>query len=141
MSLQICSALILLVILLLYPGIQHTSQDEYGKLLIEVNILEQEIEYLEAENEIENLQRIFGFYFDKKLWSQAADLFSDNASVEFGGGGVYTGKDRILEYFQTLGSEGPEEGVLNDHMQLQPVIHVLSKTEAKGRWHHFSQSD
>jgi hypothetical protein len=108
-------------------------------MLIEVNILEQEIEYLEAENEIENLQRIFGFYFDKKLWSQAADLFADNASVEFGGGGVYTGKDRILEYFQTLGSEGPEEGVLNDHMQLQPVIHVLSKTEAKGRWHHFSQ--
>ncbi len=133
------SAVALLLILLLYPQAHCASPNEYEKLAMEVISLEQEIERLEAENKIENLQRIFGFYFDKKLWSQAADLFTDNASVELGGDGIYIGKDRILEYFKTLGAEGPEEGVLNDHMQLQPVIHVLSETEAKGRWHHFSQ--
>ena len=139
MPLHIFPAIILLLILLLYPRVQYSSPDEYGELVREINVLEQEIESLEAENEIENLQRIFGFYFDKKLWSQAADLFTDNASVEIGGDGVYLGKHRILEYFRTFGAEGPEEGVLNDFMQLQPVIHVLSKTEGKGRWHLFSQ--
>jgi ketosteroid isomerase-like protein len=139
MSFHILSAIVFLMILLLYPRVQYSSPDEYGELVKEVNVLEQEIENLEAENEIENLQRIFGFYFDKKLWSQAADLFTDSASVEIGGDGVYLGKNRILEYFRTFGTEGPEEGVLNDHMQLQPVIHVLSKTEARGRWHLFSQ--
>jgi hypothetical protein len=136
---QIFSALVLFLIILFYPRIQYSSSDEYVELVMEANILEQEIESLEAENEIENLQRIFGFYFDKKLWSQAADLFTDNATAELGGDGIYLGKHRILEYFKTFGAEGPEEGILNDHMQLQPVIHVLSETEAKGRWHHFSQ--
>ena len=140
MSVPLYSALALLLIILLYPRIQYSNPDEYGELLKEVNLLEQEIEGLEAENEIENLQRIFGFYFDKKLWSQASDLLTDNASVEIGGDGVYLGKDRILEYFRTLGLEGPEEGVLNDFMQLQPIIHVISKTEAMGRWHLFSQA-
>ena len=128
MSVPLYSALALLLIILLYPRIQYSNPDEYGELVREANILEQEIESLKAENEIENLQRIFGFYFDKKLWSQAADLFTDNASVEIGGDGIYLGKSRILEYFRTFGAEGPEEGVLNDFMQLQPVIHVLSKT-------------
>ena len=139
MPLHIFSAVVLLLILLLYPRIQYSSPDEYGELVKDANVLEQEIESLEAENEIENLQRIFGFYCDKKLWSQAADLFIDNASVELGGDGIYLGKNRILEYFRTFGAEGPEEGILNDFMQLQPVIHVLSKTEARGRWHLFSQ--
>jgi uncharacterized small protein (DUF1192 family) len=139
MPLHIFSAIVLLLILLLYPRVQYSSPDEYGELVREINVLEQEIESLEAENEIENLQRIFGFYFDKKLWSQAADLFTDNASVEIGGDGVFLGKHKILEYFSTFGAEGSEEGVLNDFMQLQPVIHVFSETEAKGRWHLFSQ--
>jgi ketosteroid isomerase-like protein len=139
MSLPLLSALLLFLILLLFPRVQYSSPDEYGELLKEANLLEQEIEGLEAENEIENLQRIFGFYFDKKLWTEAADLFTDNATVEIGGDGVYLGKKTILEYFKTLGLEGPEEGVLNDQMQLQPVIHVISKTEARGRWRLFSQ--
>ena len=79
MSVHIFSAVALLLIIILYPRIQYSGPDEYGELVREANILEQEIERLEAENEIENLQRIFGFYFDKKLWSQAADLFTDNA--------------------------------------------------------------
>ncbi len=118
---------------------QNSDSNEQDILVKDVQVIEGEIELLEAENEIENLQRAFGFYFDKKLWTLATDLFTDDASVEIGGDGVYIGKTRILKYFRTFGTEGPEEGILNDHMQLQPVIHVISDTEAKGRWHHFSQ--
>lgn len=118
---------------------QDAKLDEWHALTAEAQALESEINRLEAKNEVEKLQRIFGYYFDKQLWSQAADLFADNGTVELGGDGVYVGKERILQYFNTMGAEGPQEGVLNDHMQLQAVVHVISPNRAKGRWHHFSQ--
>ncbi|MDY6984719.1 MAG: nuclear transport factor 2 family protein, partial [Pseudomonadota bacterium] len=63
-----------------------------------------------------------------------------DATLEWGGSGVYAGKDRILAYFNTWGAEGPQQGILNDHMQLQPVITVSADgMTAQGRWHHFSQ--
>ncbi len=106
----------------------------------EVVLMQQEVTRLEAENEIENLQRIFGFYFDKNEWVQAADLFTEDATLEWGGSGVYAGKAHILAYLQTWGAEGPQQGILNDQMQLQPVITIAPDgTTAQGRWHHFSQ--
>lgn len=112
---------------------------EAASLAHEVGMLEARIGQLEAENEIENLQRIYGFYIDKQLWTQAADLFTEDATYEAGGSGVYRGRERILEYFHSQGPEGPNEGILNEHMQLQPVIHVSADGTAQGRWHHFSQ--
>lgn len=102
--------------------------------------LRDQIVMLEAEHDIENLQGIFGFYYDKNEWQQAADLFTDDATFEWGGSGVYVGKARILGYLNTLGKEGPQEGILNDQMQLQPVITVAANGKsAKARWHQFSQ--
>jgi hypothetical protein len=95
---------------------------------------------LEDEDEIEKLQRIFGFYFDEALWSEAAALFAEDAAVELGGRGVYVGPERILAFFRTLGEEGPRDGRLYDHMQLQPVVHVAPDgRSAKARWRLFSQ--
>jgi hypothetical protein len=92
-----------------------------------------------AHTKLENLQRIFGFYIDKQLWHQAADLFTKDATYEDSGSGVYVGREAILAYLQSLGAEGPQPNVLNDHMQLMPVIDLISATRARGRWHHFSQ--
>jgi len=130
----------LLPICLLLTSLNAGAQD--GVLLSlakDIAQAEMEIQLLEDENEVENLQRIFGFYIDKHQWTQAADLFTDDATLEIGGSGVYVGKARILEYFKRMGAEGPQEGILNDHMQLQPVVHVSPDGTAKGRWHHFSQ--
>lgn len=113
--------------------------DEATALAIEMARLEQEITLLEDENAVENLQRIFGFYTDKHQWLQAADLFADDATLEIGGSGVYAGRERILQFLQSLGAAGPQEGILDDHMQLQPVVHVYPDGTAKGRWHQFSQ--
>ena len=128
--------------LLLVPCVSFSqTAEEYdiARIAGEIAGLEMEMVLLEDENEVENLQKIFGFYIDKHQWPQAADLFADNATLEIGGSGVYVGKARILAYLQSLGAEGPQEGILNDHMQLQPVIHVSTDGTAKGRWHHFSQ--
>jgi hypothetical protein len=102
--------------------------------------LAQEAQRLEDENTIENLQRIYGFYIDKGFWSEAADLFAAEATIEVGGSGVFVGKDRVLQYLRSQGAEFPQEGRLNDQMQLQPIIHVAPDGRtAKARWHSFSQ--
>jgi hypothetical protein len=115
------------------------SDTELQQLALEVAQFEAEIASLEAENAIENLQRIYGFYVDKNQWTQAADLFAENGTIEIGGEGVYVGKAHILAYLQSKGAEGPQQGILNDQMQLQPVISVYSDGTAQGRWHNFSQ--
>ncbi len=101
--------------------------------------LEAAVVNLEDEKQLENLQRIFGFYIDKNMWTEAADLFADDGSLEIGGSGIYQGKERVRAYLQSLGGEGPQHGILNDHMQLQPVITLLADGSARGRWRHFSQ--
>lgn len=90
---------------------------------------------LEDQDAVENLQATFGFYFDKGLWNDAADLFARNGTFEYGQSGVYIGKDRIRRAMLLFGPQGLAQGYLNNHMMLQPVIVVApdGKT-ATGRW-------
>ena len=102
--------------------------------------LAHEVQLLADQDEIENLQRIYGYYIDKGQWSQAAALFTDNARFEIGGRGVFKGKSRVLDYLRAVGPEGAQEGRLYDNMQLQPIVHVAPDgMTAKGRWHLFAQ--
>jgi len=93
--------------------------------------------HLDAVNELRNLQAIYGYYFDKALWDEVVDLFTENGTMELGTNGVYVGKARIREYLYSLtgGKPGLRHGELNNHFQLSPVITVApdGKT-AKARW-------
>ncbi|HUO67736.1 MAG TPA: nuclear transport factor 2 family protein, partial [Gammaproteobacteria bacterium] len=102
--------------------------------------LERDIARLEDEKAIEKLQRVYGFYTDKQFWSQAADLFAANGTIEVGGRGVYVGKERVLAFLKLFGPESPQAGRLFDQMQLQPIVDVAPDGRtAKGRWHMFAQ--
>lgn len=95
---------------------------------------------LADQDAIENLQRIYGFYLDKGLWSEAASLFTDDAEMEIQNRGIFRGRERILAYLRATGPEGLQAGRLFDHMQLQPVTHVAADGRtARGRWHLFAQ--
>ncbi len=95
---------------------------------------------LADQDTIENLQRIYGFYIDKGLWSEAAALFTDDAELEIQGRGVFRGRERILAYLRAVGPEGLQSGRLYDQMQLQPVTNVAADGKtARGRWHLFAQ--
>jgi hypothetical protein len=98
------------------------------------------IQRLEDESAVENLQRIYGFYVDKQLWKEAADLFADDGTLEIGGQGVFIGKPRVLEYLVRISPEGLMRGRLFNHIQLQPIVDVApdGKT-AKGRWRFLSE--
>jgi hypothetical protein len=90
---------------------------------------------LEDQDAVENLQATFGFYFDKGLWNEAADLFARSGSFEYGLSGVYIGQDRIRRAMLLFGPQGLAQGYLNNHMQLQPVIVVAENGRtATGRW-------
>jgi hypothetical protein len=85
---------------------------------------------------VQNLQAAYGYYVDKGLWEDAAQLFAEDGTLELAGRGVYIGRERVRAYLHHLPPYG--HGMLYNHMQLQPVIHVDSEAgTAKGRWRSF----
>lgn len=93
------------------------------------------VERLEDQVAIETLQATFGYYFDKGLWNEAADLFARDGRFEYGQRGVYVGQDRIRRALLLFGPRGLAPARLNNHMQLQNVIVVApGGRTATGRW-------
>jgi len=87
-----------------------------------LDALDARITRLEDLNQIERLQRAYGYFVDKSQWRQLAELFTDDATLEIGGKGIFLGKARVLEYMQTaFGPDGAKEGVLANHMQFQSI--------------------
>jgi len=99
--------------------------------------LQLEVQKMEDIKAIKTLQRAYGYYVDQAMWDEVADLFTDDATAEFAKGGVYVGKERIRQFFYTVGGNktGLIYGQLNEHIQLQPVVHLSADgNTAKARW-------
>lgn len=79
---------------------------------------------LEDELAVLNLQRTYGYHVDRGQWRQAAALFAPDATREVGQAGVYVGRDRIRQSFALAAPDGLRKGQLNDHLQLEPIVHV-----------------
>jgi hypothetical protein len=79
---------------------------------------------LNDESEVENLQHIYGYYVDRKMWDDVADLFAADGTMEFGRQGVYAGKSSIRRALNQYGPAGLREGELNDHLQFQTLVHI-----------------
>jgi len=94
---------------------------------------------LADERQIERVQRAYGYYVDKAMWDNVADLFATNGTLEIGGRGVFVTKARVLQYMRIgLGPDGPRAGIVIDHTQFQGVVHVAPDGQtAKGRWRAF----
>jgi acetyl esterase/lipase len=88
---------------------------------------QQQVDRVEAYEEIENLESAYGYYLDKNLWNDLADLFATDGSIELAQRGVYQGQDHVRAFLFKVfgrGKEGPVAGRLGNHLQLQPVIDV-----------------
>ena len=106
-----------------------------------VAALDAETAYIEAITKIQRLGRAFGFYTDKGYFGEAADLFAEDATFQWGNDGVYRGKARIRELLTRHGGGSMKEGPglpfgrLNLRMQLQPVVTVAADGKtAQARW-------
>jgi len=103
----------------------------------EIEVLTLRVEKLEGVRAVKKLQRAFGYYVDRGLWGEAADLFADDGTIEIGIDGVYQGRERIREYLKRLhgGQEGLVYGQLNEWVTLQPAIAVAADgRSATARW-------
>lgn len=103
----------------------------------EIDALVERVQDLEAQRAIKKLQNAFGYYVDRGLWGEAADLFTAEGTIEIGRDGVYQGNERIREYLKRLhgGQEGLIYGQLNEWVTLQPAIDVAEAGDrATARW-------
>jgi hypothetical protein len=98
------------------------AADEGTSTARRLDELDARITCLEDLNAIERLQRTYGYLVDKAQWGPLGDLFSQDATLEIGGRGIYVGKDRVLAYMQTgFGADGTRADRLMNHMQFQPI--------------------
>src|SRR5690606_29447786 len=80
----------------------HAQSSKAQNIDAQIDRLTQRVEQLEGTRAVKKLQRAFGYYIDRGLWTEAADLFADDGTIEIGLDGVYAGKARIAEYLRRL---------------------------------------
>ena len=89
--------------------------------------LQERVQRLNDETQVQNLQHIYGYYLDRKMWDDVADLFEEQGSFEVAGRGMYAGKDRIRRAMEALYGPFPlRNGELFDHVNLSTVATLSS---------------
>ncbi|HXC59114.1 MAG TPA: nuclear transport factor 2 family protein [Steroidobacteraceae bacterium] len=82
---------------------------------------------LNDETEVLNLQHAFGYYLDRKLYDDVADLFAADGSLDFASRGAYVGRDHIRKALETFFGATPlARGELFDHIMMDPVVTVAA---------------
>jgi hypothetical protein len=116
---------------------QRPAQAQGEGIDAQIDALTVRVERLEGARAVKKLQRAFGYYMDRGLWSEVVDLFAADGTLEIGIDGVYVGKERIREYLKRLhgGKEGLIYGQLNEWVTLQPAVTVARDgRSATARW-------
>jgi hypothetical protein len=88
--------------------------------------LDRRVARLVDESEVINLQHAYGYYVDRKLWDDVADLFAPDGTMELGLQGVYRGQASIRRALDQFGPQGIAAGELNDHLQLEMIVTVAA---------------
>ncbi|MCP5144379.1 MAG: nuclear transport factor 2 family protein [Gammaproteobacteria bacterium] len=111
------------------PGRSRSGTVEIDDFAGMLHQAEQSVGRVRDWHEIENLISAYGYYLDKNLWNDLADLFAVDGAMELAQRGVYKGRERVRDFLLHVfgrGSEGPVEGRLGNHIQMQPVINVAA---------------
>lgn len=91
-------------------------------LAARLSVVEKRLQQLDDASDVQNLQHAYGFYVDRKLWDDVADLFTSDATMELGLRGVYSGKASIRRALDQFGTGGLKTGELNDGLQLETIV-------------------
>ncbi|KAK0716398.1 hypothetical protein B0H67DRAFT_646026 [Lasiosphaeris hirsuta] len=110
------------------PGKEVVETREEG-----VEELTRRIEALNDEDEVKNLQHAYGYYLDRRMWTDVEDLFGDGAGGNWGGVftvdnvGSWSGKGGVRKALEKwMGPEGLKQGVLNEHLIFNTIVSVRS---------------
>jgi len=96
---------------------------------------------LQDETSVQNLQHSYGYYLDRKLWDDIADLFADDGTLEIAQRGVYVGRERIRKALEVFFGPHPlRKGELFDHINVGTVVTISADgTSARARTTQLSQ--
>ena len=87
--------------------------------------LSKHVRALADETQVQNLQHSYGYYLDRKMWDDVADLFTEDGTIEVGQRGTYAGKVRIRRALEVLYGPSPlRKGELFDHINLATVVTI-----------------
>jgi hypothetical protein len=107
-----------------------TSQESPA---VRLAAIERRVSAMNDEDKVRNLQNAYGYYVDRKMWDDVTDLFTSDGVLELAAG-VYKGVKGIRRALEISGPAGLKHGQLNDHMQLDMTVSILSGgTEARAR--------
>ncbi|MBB5986855.1 nuclear transport factor 2 family protein [Sphingobium lignivorans] len=79
---------------------------------------------LADEDAVRNLQNIYGYYLDRRMWDDALDLFAPDGSHASAGTGLHRGREGIRAMLERDGPAGLNHGDLNDHVMLDLIVCV-----------------
>ena len=115
-----------------------------GALDARLDALEAQVVAAEDVAAIKRLQRQYGYYVDKGMWEDLADLYTDDAVANYPAG-TYVGHDSIRKHLYMnvgggqVGEIGLADNRIYNHMNIQPVVHLEPGGQtAKGRWRAFA---
>jgi hypothetical protein len=74
----------------------------------------------------QNIASAFGYYLDRGMYEDIADLFTPDGQIDVAGQGVYNGRAGVLKYLGRFGKAGLQPGELNDHPLLMPLVSISS---------------
>ena len=83
------------------------------------------IRRLNDEDEVRNLQHAYGYYVDRKMWTDVVDLCAEDAVVVIAGAGEYRGRAGVRRALERMGPENLSYGQLNEHMIFDLIVEVL----------------
>ncbi|KAH6663480.1 hypothetical protein B0J14DRAFT_256881 [Halenospora varia] len=91
-----------------------------------VEDLEKRVERMNDEDEVRNLQHAYGYYVDRRMWSDVVDLFVSNSTAKIDGLGTYAGSSGVRQAMEKRdGPEGLTQGFLNDRPIFDTIVEVL----------------
>ena len=107
-----------------------TDTNQIAALESRLADLEKRLTVREDELDIRKLQHLYGYLIDKCMYNETVDLWTEDGEVRFFGG-VWKGKEGVrrlyVHRFQsrfTYGNNGPIDGFLLDHPQMQDIINI-----------------
>jgi hypothetical protein len=112
----------------------HYTPDEAGKLLPDrvaatpraADDLAREANLLLEHGWAQNVVAAYGYYLDRGMYDDIADLFAADAVIDVAGQGTYRGADGVRRFLGRFGGPGLDHGELNDRPQLMPLASIAA---------------
>lgn len=86
--------------------------------------LNKRITAMNDEDKVANLQNVYGYYIDQKMWDDAADLFTSDGVLEEADAGIWHGAKSIRNSYERFGPQGLKRGQLYNWLTFNLLVSV-----------------